>query len=95
MVCRRVGGIRECLLPRVDVSGTLELYPSEKVFSGARNPRLGDETALLEYFRFFAQEVDDAIGDFWWETRTWHAMVGLRVQNIRFDRKSAKVGDSE
>ena len=66
MVCGRIDGVRESLLPRIDSIGTVELYPPEKVFSGARDPRLGNEATLLEGFSFSAQEVDNEVGDFWW-----------------------------
>ena len=73
VVSRRVGRIRENLFPRVDIRRKLELYPAEKVCSGARNPRLGNKTALLECTWFVAKEVDNGIGDFWWDTSTqWH-----------------------
>ena len=52
--------------PRIDGIGTVELYPPKKVFSGARDPRLGNEATLLEGFSFSAQEVDNGVGDFWW-----------------------------
>ena len=45
----------------------MECDVGEKVLSGTRDPRSGDEATLLECLWIVAQKVDDVIEDFWWE----------------------------
>ena len=72
VVSRRVGRIRENLFPRVDIRRKLELYPAEKVCSGARNPRFRDDAAPLERFWLVVKEVGDVVREFWWEAQVRH-----------------------
>ena len=67
MGCRRVRRIREGVVPRLESAGGIEPDIGENIFSGARNPRFGDETALFECLPFVVQEVEDVIEDFSWE----------------------------
>ena len=45
----------------------MELDSGEDVSSGARDPRLRDETTPLECLRVVVQRVDNVVEDFWWE----------------------------
>ena len=56
----------------------------QKVLSGTRNPRFRDEATLFECFRFVVKEVDDMVGDFWWET--WMIWIGHRDPVKKADR---------
>ena len=49
---------------------------AEQVFSGSRNPRFGDKATPLERFGLVSKEVDDVVGDFWWETWIRHDVFG-------------------
>ena len=72
---RRVGGIRESVLPRVDFGGTVYPCVTEKVFSCARNPRSGNEATLSESFWFV---VDNAFADFLRAVTSKESYVDLR-----------------
>ena len=52
MIHGRVPGVWKGFSPRLDVVDGKELDVDEKVFSGTRDPRSGDETTFPEPFRF-------------------------------------------
>ena len=63
-----VGRIREGVHPRFESgSGQTELDVVEKVYSGPRNPRLGNEATFPERGGFIVQMVDDEVEDLWRE----------------------------
>ena len=66
---RGIGRIRKSVLPRFEIRGMPEDDLTEKVLSGARDPRFRYEAASFERFRLIMKEVDDVVRDFWGEAR--------------------------
>ena len=73
---RRISGVLESLLPCLETSEIPEHDFAKQVFSSARNPRFGDKATPLERFGLVSKEVDDVVGDFWWETWIRHNDFG-------------------
>lgn len=61
MVCGRIGWIREDFLPPFEIAWGPKLDDDEEAFSGARDPRFGDEATLLQTFYVVVEEVNDAV----------------------------------
>ena len=80
----RIGRIRESFLPLLEIIGIAEGDLAKKVLSGTRNPRFRDEATLFECFRFVVKEIDDIVGDFWWET--WMIWIRHRDPVKKADR---------
>ena len=75
-VCGRIGGIRKSVLPCLEILEIPERDLGEKVLSGARSPRFGNEAALFEGFWLVVKEVDNAVPEFRWEARVRHRGFG-------------------
>ena len=69
VISRRIGRIRNSALPGLEIRGVPEDDPTEKMFSGARNPRFRYEAAPFERLRLVMKGVDDVIRDFLWEAQ--------------------------
>ena len=68
MVCGRIGWLLEHFLPSLEIAWGPKLDDDEEVFSGARDPRFGDEATLLQNFYIVVEEVNDAVENFWGTT---------------------------
>ena len=81
MVTGGIGWVREHLLPSLEVIRGMKTDDSEKVSSCSRDPRLGDEAALLQYILvtkgvkevaavLVMNEVNDVVEYLWREATT-------------------------
>lgn len=91
VVCGRIGGIRENVPPCLEISVIPERDLGEKVLSGARSPRFGDEAALFEGFWLVMKEVDNAVPQFRWEARVRHRGFGQEGECAIFGRWLSRV----
>ena len=72
--------IRKCLLPQFKALDGREPNGKEGLLSGGRNPRFGDEAAILD-LGFFVGEVDDDIEHLSWERWTRHHHFGAEASH--------------
>ena len=77
----RLGRDRKSFLPLLEINRVSEGDLAKEVLLGARNPRFRDEATLFECFRLVVKEVDDIVGDFWWETWIRHCGSGQEADH--------------
>jgi hypothetical protein len=78
VIRRRVEGIGEHLLPRLQALGSTEIDIGEKMHSGTRDPQFRDKAAIPKRIFRVVKKVDDLIQQFCWEV--WSRHRGFRLK---------------
>ena len=90
-MCGRIGGIRKSVLPCLEILEIPERDLGEKVLSGTRSPRFGNEAALFEGSWLVVKEVDNGVPEFRWEARVRHRGLGQEGERAIFGRWLSRV----
>ena len=85
--------VRKCLLPRLQIGCQTKRDLRKKVPSGARKPRFGGETTMLQCDLIVVQEVEGVVKDFWREGRRgWIRHGSSKVRRCQFGAASRDFG---